>query len=57
MRLIDAKALHDRFYELTKFKRDEQTNDYVAQRYVKISDALRMINDAPTEETDSCADR
>lgn len=48
MRLIDAEALHDRFYELTKFKRDEQTNDYVAQRYVKISDALRMINEAQT---------
>jgi len=47
-RLIDADALHEQFYDLTKFKKDKHTGDWVSQRSVKISDALRMINDAPT---------
>ena len=47
-RLIDANALHEQFYDLTKFKKDKHTGDWVSQRSVKISDALRMINDTPT---------
>lgn len=52
MKLIDADALHKQFYDLTKFKKDKHTGDWVSQRSVKISDALRMINDAPTVEAD-----
>ena len=55
-RLIDADALHEQFYDLTKFKKDKHTGDWVSQRSVKISDALRMINDAPTVDAIEAVD-
>lgn len=48
MRLIDADALHEQFYDLTKFKKDKQTGAWVQQKSMKIFDSLRMIDDAPT---------
>ena len=48
VRLIDADRLHDEIYEQTKFKQDPVTGDWVAARFMRISEILRRINDQPT---------
>jgi hypothetical protein len=48
MRLINADELHEVVYKEGQFYIDPETNDCVRKLTIRISDVLRIIDDAPT---------